>query len=134
MSKSAIYTVNQSSQSVEPTGVVNLGSIVRRYGCNLNLSGNSILVDGVGYYSIDCNVVATIPTAGTLTATLFKNGVAIPGATASADTAADGDVVTLPISIMIRESCSCNDASSITCVLTGVASTVSNISMRVVKD
>ena len=48
MSKSLIQTVNQSSQVVAANSIIDLGSVIRRFGCNLRLNGNAIEVDGVG--------------------------------------------------------------------------------------
>ena len=48
MSKSAIYTVNPATQEVAVDGVINLGSIIRRYGPNLNLNGVGISISGMG--------------------------------------------------------------------------------------
>ena len=56
MSKSLIQTVNQSSQVVAANSIIDLGSVIRRFGCNLRLNGNAVEVDGAGYYtrSIRC--------------------------------------------------------------------------------
>lgn len=134
MSRSVIYTVNQSVQAVPDGGAVSLGTIVRRYGCNLGLSGNAILVDGIGYYAIDASVVVTPDAVGNITATLFRNGVAIPGATATGSVSTVGNTVTLNIPTEIRESCCGQGMASITCILTGQASSVSNVAIRVAKD
>ncbi len=134
MSRSVIYTVNQSIQTVPDGGAVSLGTIVRRYGCNLGLSGNAIVADGIGYYSIDASIVTTPTAAGNITATLFRNGVAIPGATATMSVSTVGNTVTLSIPTEIRECCSGQGIASITCVLTGQASNVSNVAIRVAKD
>lgn len=57
MSKSVIYANNSSTQTTVATGsIINFGSIVRRYGCNLNLSGGNVVIDGSGYYDVDVNV------------------------------------------------------------------------------
>ena len=51
--KSAIFTANTTAQTVAVGGTLSLGSIIRRYGCDLNLNGNSITVNGcndAGYY------------------------------------------------------------------------------------
>ena len=50
MSKAMIYTVNESTQTVTENGNIGLGTIVRRFGCNLNLAGSGIQVMGSGYY------------------------------------------------------------------------------------
>lgn len=39
--KSAIFTANTTSQTVPVGGTLALGSVIRRCGCDLNLSGNS---------------------------------------------------------------------------------------------
>lgn len=133
MARSLIYTVNTTTQSIADGGTVALGSVIRRYGCNLALSGNSILVEGTGYYDLDCIVIAAPTEAGTLTAQLYRNGVAIPGAIASMTVTEAGDTVALPIVGTIREACPCLGPISITCVLSGVASSVSDITLRITK-
>ena len=53
MSKSLIQVANQSTQTVFINSIIGLGSVQRRYGNNLRLSGNAIEVDGQGYYTVD---------------------------------------------------------------------------------
>ena len=124
MSKSLIYAVNLGTQAVAENGTVSLGTVIRRYGCNFSLSGNGIEVQGPGYYDLSCNVIAEPTAIGPITATLLKDGVAIPGATATAIAAAANDPVTLPIIGVIREMC-CDSASTITCVLSAAANVTS---------
>ena len=126
--------VNSSTQTIADGGTVALGSVVHRYGCNLSLSGNTILASGCGYYDIDCTVIAAPTTAGELTATLYSNGVKIPGATSSFTASDAGDTVTLTMTPMIRVRCACLDPLAITCVLTGTESTVTDISVKVTKS
>lgn len=132
MSKAFIYTVNQSAQSVAANGVVSPGSVIRRFGCNLHLSGNGIQVQGPGFYSLDACVVCTPSAAGTVSATLLKDGVPISGASASATVAAANTTVTLPIMTAIRENCCSDSASAITCVIS-VSASVSNFTFRAEK-
>lgn len=130
MSRSAIYTTNPSVQAVAINGIIDPGTVIRRFGCNLQLSGNAIREEGEGYY--EYNVSATVaPTAiGTVTITAFKNGVAIPGATASESVATANTPVNLSLNFMLREPCACCDGgSNITFVLTGTASNVNNIAI-----
>jgi hypothetical protein len=131
MSKSLIQTINPSSQAVAVDGIIPLGSVLRRFGCNLRLSGNAIEVEGEGYYTIDCDVTAVPTAAGDVTIALYADGVPIAGATATG-TGTAGAPITLPISTTIRRIC-CG-ATSITCVLTAGAGNVTNINMRVVKE
>jgi hypothetical protein len=127
MSRSAIYVVNSNSQDVVADGVINLGTVVRRYGCNLHQVGNGIRVAGAGYYELDANVVLTPAATGTVTVTAYKDNMAIPGANATFAVAETDSPVTLPIVGMIRENCPCcDDVSTLTLVLSGGNATVSS--------
>ena len=127
-----IYTVNSNIQSVLDGGQINLGTVVRRFGCNCELSGNGIVIEGVGYYKID--VAATvIPSAiGTATITAYKDGVEIPGATASAEVTAADTAVAIPLDGVVRLMC-CDSASTITFVLSGVDADVVNFPVTIQK-
>jgi hypothetical protein len=109
--------------------VIAPGTTIRRFGCNLRLSGNGIEVDGAGYYTFDATVTVAPTAAGTVTVALYKDGVQIPGAVASSVGTA-GDPVTLPIVTTIRQGCECDGASNVTLVLTAGPGTVSNVSLR----
>lgn len=133
MSKSLIQTVNQSSQVVAANSIIDLGSVIRRFGCNLRLNGNAIEVDGAGYYTIDCNVTLAPTVAGNVTVALYKNGVPLTGATATGSVSTAGNPITLPIQTTIREGCACDGGTSLTVVLVSGASTISNVATRVEK-
>lgn len=132
MARSLIQTVNQSPQDVAVNGIVSLGSVQRRFGCNLRLSGNGIEVEGAGYYSVDASVTVAPTAAGTVTVALYDNGVQVPGAIASSTAAADA-TVNIPIIGTIRLGC-CDPAHNLTVVLEEGPGTVTNISVRVVKE
>ena len=130
MAKSLIYVVNAGTQSVAAGGTVSLGSVIRRFGCGFALSGNGIRVGGQGYYALTCNIVAEPAAIGSITATLYKDGVAIPGATASAYASTADTPVTLPIVGVIREGCCCSEnTSTITCVINAEAS-ITNVAFK----
>lgn len=131
--KSAIFTANTTAQTVPVGGTLALGSIVRRYGCDLNLNGNSVTINGcndAGYYDVKASVTAAPTSAGTVTVTLFRNGVAVPGAAASAATTTAGNPVNLSIAALVREFC-CGDDSALTLVLSSTAATVTNVAVVV---
>ena len=133
MGKSLIQTTNQTAQNVEESGIISLGSVLRRYGCNCRLSGNAIEVVGQGYYTVDVDVTV-VPTAeGAVTVALYNNNVQIPSAIAYATGAADSPI-TLPITTTIRQVCNCEGADSLTVILLEGAGQVTNISARVVKE
>ena len=127
--KSALYTAMQTPTAVAVNGVIPLGSLIRRYGCDISLNGNAVNITGTGYYDVDASITVAPTAAGTVTATLFKDGVAVPGATASAAAAA-GAPVTLAFPALVRQPC-CASGVALTLVLTGAAATVSNVALRV---
>lgn len=133
MSKSLIQTVNQSSQVVAANSIIDIGSVIRRFGCNLRLNGNAIEVEGAGYYTAECNVTLAPTAAGNVTVALYKNGVPLTGATATGSVSTAGNPITLPIQATIREGCACDGGTSLTVVLVSGASTVSNVAVRVEK-
>lgn len=128
MAKSALYTVNQSAQNVAVNGVINLGTIARRFGQNLNLNGDGITVAGAGYYEVNASITVAPTAAGNVTVTMYKDGVPVQGASASETAAAANDLVNLSITSIVRENCPCCESiSNLTFVLTGTAAAVSNI-------
>lgn len=134
MSRSLLQVVNQSNQSVDAGGIISLGTVLRRYGCNCRLSSNAIETNGEGYYKISGAIAVAPEAAGDVVVALYQNGVQIPGAIAYGTAAAAGDSITLPIETTIRQYCGCEGLSTITCVLVEGPSTVRNVSVRVEKD
>jgi hypothetical protein len=123
--KSAIYTVLNSATSVVSGSTIPLGSVIRRFGPNIQASGNNLNVEGSGYYEADVSITLSPTTIGTSTVSLFKDGVAIPGATASASVSTAGNPVNLNISSLMR--LFCEESSSLSLVLTGNNATVNNV-------
>ena len=133
MSRSLIQTANPSPQTVAIGGIINLGSVHRKYGCNCRLNGNVVEVEGAGYYTLNGTFTVTPTAAGDVTVSILENGVQIAGATATVTAATDG-TVTIPIVTTVRQGCCCEGASALTCVLTAGAGTVTNVSLRVEKE
>jgi len=135
MSKSAIYTVNSSTQNLTAESAITLGSIIRRFGPNLGLSGNAIQISGAGYYKIDVTANISSADAGEVTVQAYLNNVAIPGAIATETAAAAGDIVNLSISALVREGCYCCDGlSNLTFVVTeGATVDITNFAVVVTK-
>lgn len=134
MSRSIIQTVNQSLQAVTAGSTITLGSVLRRYGCNCRLNGNSVIeLSGQGYYEVTATVTLAPTTSGNVSVALYQDGTPISGAVATGSVTTAGNSITLPLVITVRNNCCCDSVSAITCVLTSGTSTVSNISMRVEK-
>ncbi len=132
MGRSLIQCTNQTSQNVEENGIISLGSVLRRYGCNLRLSGNAIEVVGEGYYTIDVDVTVVPTAAGAVTVAVYDNNVQIPSAIAYGTGEVDSPI-TLSITSTIRLKC-CDGSNSLTVVLLEGAGQVTNISTRVIKE
>jgi hypothetical protein len=130
MSRSLIQTASQSSLALEAGAVIPLGSVIRRYGCNCRLNGNSVEIEGEGYYEIDGTITLQPTEAGNVSVALYENGVVIPGTTVTGTVAAISDSITLPIVGTIRESC-CANPAQLTIVLTENGSSGSSVSLRV---
>lgn len=127
--KSALYAALQTPTAVAVDGVIPLGSLIRRYGCDISLNGNAVNLSGAGYYDVDASITANLTAAGTVTVTLYKDGLAVPGATASETGTASG-TVNLNIPALVRQAC-CASGSALTLVLSGAAATVTNVALRV---
>ena len=134
MSKSLIQVANPSTLAVNAGSIIPLGSVQRRFGCNLRLSGNAIEVSGEGYYAADASVTVAPTAAGTVTVALYKNGAQIPGAVATGSVSTAGNPTTLCINTTIRQSCCCDSADNLTLVLVEGAGNVQNVSTRVIKE
>ena len=135
MSKSAMYATNTQSQVLAVGSVVNFGNIIRRFGCNTTLVGGNPVVEGSGYYGIEGAITLTATAAGTVTVTLFEDGVAIPGAVNSMTVVA-GNVYQLPLGrVIVRESgCCCGQKKTITAVVSGTEFTATTATVTVEKE
>ena len=132
--RSAIYTADQTPYSTtlttqQPDATLSLGTVIRRFGRNIQLSGNGILVDGEGYYDVDANVVLTPEATGDYTITLMKDGVAVPGATQTITAPAAGAVVTFNIPALVRLQC-CNSSSTLTLELSTTATLPTTVTVN----
>lgn len=133
MSRSLIQTTNTTSSNVAASGIIPLGSVLRRFGCNCRLNGNVVEIEGTGYYTITGTVTVQPEATGAVTVALYENNVAVPSAVATGTASAIGDNVTLPITTTIRQTC-CEGASSLSLVLTENNSDIVNVSLRVEKE
>lgn len=128
-----IYTANTTAQTVPVGGTVNLGGIKRRTGCALSMSGNTITMHKSGYYDVYVGITATPTVIGTVTATLYQDGVPVSGATASATVATTETAVSLAFPAVVRLCGECC-TSNLTIVMSGVETAVNNVAVKVIKD
>lgn len=127
--KSALYATNTNEQTVTASdSPIRFGSIVRRYGRCTNLSGGNVTIQESGYYDVDTNFTFTATAAGTIVISLYKDGVLIPGATATVTVAA-GSAYSMSIPAIVRNTCNCE--STITARIIGVAGVINNAAIAV---
>lgn len=135
--KSGIYVVNTTTGTtigIDSTYVPS--TIIRRYGKYCQLGGNGVSIGnacgGAGYYDVEASVSVAASAAGNITATLYKDGAPVPGATAIATATAAAQIVTLPISALVRLNCDC-DTANLTIVIGGQVVTSQNLAFVVEK-
>lgn len=144
MSAGFLYSANTSAQSVALNGTINMGNVIRRFGCvkgtsvpYATVSGTSTVLSSCGkcpsYFKVDASITAVPTAAGTVTVTAFQDGVAIPGATASATVAAAATSVALPLVFGVCLNSGVT-SSNITYVVTGAASSITNVAQTVEKE
>ena len=130
--KSAINTALTTPTTVLAGGTIPLGAIIRRFGCGMDVNGNGLTICEPGYYDVDVSVTV-LPTAATpITATMLRDGVAVPGATATAVPTAAGSAVNLNFPSLVRHFCNCG-AATLTIVLSdaGIVSNLAIVAKRV---
>jgi hypothetical protein len=133
MGKSLIQVANQSTQVIAENSIIDLGSVIRRYGCGCRLSGNAILIKGAGYYKIDGAVTIEPAAEGTVTVAAYADGVQIPGMIASGNAAA-ASPVTLSFPPGTERIVDCDGSENITFMLLAGAGNITNVSVRIEKS
>lgn len=132
MSKSAIYVANTGTQSVPVDDTISLGSIIRRFGCGVDLNGTGITISEPGYYEVNVSVTVAPTAIGPVTVTLLNNGVAVPGAIASEAVSTANNHTNLSFDSIVRVFCG-SGTGSLTLVLSGTDSNVTNVATVVTK-
>ena len=102
---SAIYAINTNSTTVTAGNVIPC-TVARRTGCAIMEADNMILLRKPGYYIVNATVTLTASEADDVTIVLQKNGVAIPGFTATETfTTATTEVKTFYIQGIVKVLC-----------------------------
>lgn len=107
MSNSAIYTVNSTQPVLAADSQIPFGSVRRRFGKNLQLDGDSIILCGAGYYDCDIDVVVAPAAIGPVTVQLLLDGEPVPGAFTTQYAAAATNPVALNLAAPIIRICGC---------------------------
>lgn len=130
---SVLYVANTTDQSVAANGQIALGSVIRRTGCSqVSLNGNTIQLEGTGYFEVTVSSTFTSPAAtSTISVALYQDGVQVPGAEAS-DYISTADTIARDISFtcVVRNTC-CKSFSSLTLINIGAAASFNNVAVVV---
>lgn len=133
MTQPLLYTANVSNA----TGIVSgsmlpLGSTVRQVGSCIDLSGESILLHGKGYYLCIANFVLSPSVSDTVTVQAYVDGVSVPGA--KAEMLSDSKK-TYSVSFVTKNPCPCNGSTIDFRVSTAISTTTvtQSVSSVVVK-
>ncbi len=140
-------TKNFGTQTVLTNGIVNIGSVYRKY-CKKNNCGiaafgrtsQDVTLNHSGIYHVTVTAVGGGTAAGVATIQLFENGKAIDGAFSSQTiTTANTELRTFVIDyyILVDKSCvlgrEATQAKTITVVNTGVGATFTSVILNVEK-
>lgn len=141
-------TKNFGTQTVLADGIINLGSVYRKY-CKKNSCGittfsrtsQDITLNQSGIYHVTATLVGSGSAAGVVTVQLFENGEAIDGAFSSETiTTAETELRTFVIDYYILVDSDCvlgreaTLAKTISLVNTGIAATFTSVIVNVTKE
>lgn len=133
---SLIDVATTTSTSVLANGVIPFSTIVRRRGREIGQAGSAVAISDCGsnFYLVNVTATFTAPVAGDVTLTLQQNGSAVIGGTASTTiTTATTETRSLSFSAIVRTYNSQSIVDVLTLVNSGVAITLLNVAMSVIK-
>lgn len=133
---SLIDVATTTSTSVLANGVIPFSTIVRRRGREIGQAGSAVAISDCGsnFYLVNVTATFTAPVAGDVTLTLQQNGSAVIGGTSSTTiTTATTETRSLSFSAIVRTYNSQSIVDVLTLVNSGVAITLSNVAMSVIK-
>ena len=125
------FMTTTTEQSVLANGIIPLTTIQHKYQSITFPVNNGVLLRKSGYYSVTGTFIVTAPAAGDVTITLQKNGVNVPGITATETvTTADTEFRTLVFNGIVKVGC-CEAPVTLGIVNEGVAITLQNATFNV---
>ena len=126
----AIFAITPTPASVIAGATLPLAQTARRISPRLILGSDSVTASVPGYYKVSATVTFTAPAAGIAEIQLHKNGVAVPGITASETiTTATTEVRTISLEGIVRVMC--GETAILTLVNAGIAIDTSNIALSI---
>lgn len=140
--KSTLTAYSNTTATVTAGGVIPFTSTYKNTGRSISYVNGSTTINlrSKGLYQVFFSVTGTVTgaTAGNITVTLYRNGVAVPSTITSSTSTSATDFVNLANSTIIEvdENCPCSNSGLSQIPLTLVsteAAVISNVSITVVK-
>ena len=141
-----IGTRNFTSQTVEANEIINLGSVYRKFCQRINntptfsFDGNDVSLQQSGMYHITATLTFSATAAGDVVVSLFENGLAVPGITATetiTTATTEFRTVTLDYFALVDSACVLGNiatvAKAISLVNTGIEATFTSVVMNIEK-
>lgn len=128
---SMIYTSYSGTALLSVNDPIPLGATIHRYGSAVRMDDGAIRLRGAGYYRITVSATVAPTAAGEAGIMIMQNGVPVPGGMANVVTTAAAQEADVNAFAVVRVPCCELDTISI--VLTGSGSTVTNVTSIVEK-
>lgn len=128
--KSAISTSLITPVDVTVNSAIPIGDVIHEFGCGVSHNTSSLVLGGIGYYNISAEFTVTPSAAGTVTITMYEDG--IPTASKAMSTAVADASVNMSLNALVKLHC-CKLTKRISFVLTGVDSTIESADIVAIK-
>lgn len=131
-----IESYTNTSQTIAPEGLLSFATNDVLTGCTVlhSAGSTSFTLKRSGFYYV--SFTGTGATAGAITVNLLKNGVALPGATATQTSASATDIRTVNFSKIVQvlpSCCAINNTTTLTFQNAGLDTTYSNVNVVITK-
>lgn len=121
MAKAFAYVVNTTPQTITGGGAVNVGTALHGFGCTrcgytIQVAGGNIVLHDCGYYAVSIGADVSASAAGTVTLSLYQDGVLVAQSAETIAAADDPASIAFPAGIKVG-----NANSTLTVVISASA-------------
>lgn len=131
-----ISSYNITTQNVAVDGLLTFTTDRILTGCTVTRNGPTFQLNKPGYYYVTFNANGSATSVADATIELQKNGIAVPGATATITPAAVGNTMNFAFATIIKvppSCCAVDNTANLTLVNTGVAAIFTNVNINITK-
>lgn len=131
-----ISSYNITTQNVAVDGLLTFTTDRILTGCTVTRNGPIFQLNKPGYYYVTFNANGSATSVADVTIELQKNGIAVPGATATITPAAVGNTMNFAFATIIKvppSCCAVDNTANLTLVNTGVAAIFTNVNINITK-